>query len=197
MQKNLLLFLLFILLSFTSCRDSTTEPINTSPVIQSISNKEVNEGETVSIQVNALDNESAKLKYLWKQESGIAVDLETNDKSEIVFIAPDVRLVDVNSSLVFSVEVSDEGGAKSTEEVTINVLALALPPLIKSLTYTFDMFSNQTTTIDCSAIDSDGEVIEVKLSQVAGSAVSFISENNCSFLIKALMSPPLKRLNCN
>jgi hypothetical protein len=59
------------------------------------------------------------------------------------------------------------------------------------------MFSNQTTTIDCSAIDSDGEVIEVKLSQVAGSAVSFISENNCSFLIKALMSPPLKRLNCN
>jgi uncharacterized lipoprotein YajG len=64
MQKNLLLFLLFILLSFTSCRDSTTEPINTSPVIQSISNKEVNEGETVSIQVNALDNESAKLKYL-------------------------------------------------------------------------------------------------------------------------------------
>jgi hypothetical protein len=183
---RLIIFQLCILFFVTACGDANkfAELSNTPPIIQTISNQEVNEGETVTLQVDAVDKESSQLTYLWKQESGLAVDLESNNKSELIFVAPNVALVDVDSSLVFAVEVIDTNGAKSTAKVTVNVLALALPPLIESVNYSSDLFSKQTATFVCIVTDSDGEIADVSLSQIEGSEVTFISKNNCSFIIK-------------
>ena len=71
--------------------DKVTVEGNEPPVVEPLSDQEVDSGETVKLQATAYDPDGDELTYAWQQDSGPRVPLDPSDQSELSFKAPTVQ----------------------------------------------------------------------------------------------------------
>lgn len=92
---------------------------NRLPTVEVEEEQNANNGDTVHLDVEAVDANGDALTYLWTQVSGTAVTLNGADTANASFIAPNPA--SGSDTLVFNVEVSDGSAGKSAKSDTGSV----------------------------------------------------------------------------
>ena len=90
---------------------------NRLPSVTASADMTVNEGESVSLMVEAIDPNGDELTYHWEQVSGQSVTLTGADTSSVSFTAPELN---ASTTLVFEATVSD-GKGTVTKSIEVQV----------------------------------------------------------------------------
>ncbi len=102
--------------------------INKPPVADAGSDQSVKEEDFVTLDgSDSSDPDDGIASYLWYQTEGTPVILSDTTAMQPVFTAPDIGLT--GQSLIFTLTVTDHGGLKRTDYVTVNVIHLNQPPV--------------------------------------------------------------------
>ncbi len=101
--------------------------INKPPTADAGPVQTVEEGAIVTLDAsNSTDPDDGIASYNWKQTSGAAVTLSDSAAETPFFVAPDMG--QNSESLTFRLTVTDHGGLKDTDRVTVNITSANLPP---------------------------------------------------------------------
>jgi uncharacterized repeat protein (TIGR01451 family) len=104
----------------TSQVSITVNDVPEAPVVDAGADQSVNENTSVSLSgSNTTDADNDIVSYLWQQTSGAAVTLSGEDAVNASFTAPEVA---ANTSLVFTLTVTDAQGLVGTDEITVVVV---------------------------------------------------------------------------
>ncbi len=128
-KKSILLLSLHCLLgacSNDSSGDKSIPPVvtqNIAPVISHNNPQSVDSFTSVSLNINATDTDGIIKSYSWVQNSGTPVQLNNNNSANVAFEAPEIT-----GQLSFTVSVSDDEGASSSEIINIDIIG----PLVGS-----------------------------------------------------------------
>lgn len=141
---------------------------NLLPDITDIPITSVKERKEVTIDSLALDNDGEITSYTWTQTSGEDVVLQGADTSSISFAAPSV---DEDTTLNFTLAVTDDDNETSSTEVSVNVINNLLPSVQSFLVGSSQDLSipentSQDYTIEIT--DEDGEVVDIEWEIVSG-----------------------------
>jgi choice-of-anchor B domain-containing protein len=96
---------------------------NTAPTVSIGENRQVNAGQSVTLNAQASDQQGDAISYQWQQVSGPTVSLQNANSAVVSLVAPAT-----NSQLVLSVTATDARGAAASASITLTVVAIALPP---------------------------------------------------------------------
>jgi hypothetical protein len=99
-----------------------TPPANMPPTASAGSDQTIAAGSAVLLKGNgSSDPEGGKLTYEWKKTSGDAAVTLADATTEVTgFVAPDVN---VDTTLVFELKVTDDGGLSATDTVSVTIQA--------------------------------------------------------------------------
>ncbi|MBM7071243.1 hypothetical protein JQC92_04190 [Shewanella sp. 202IG2-18] len=92
---------------------------NITPLV-SISPITIEEKKEVNLQAEASDQDGTVVSYLWEQSSGPDVELNEVTNSNLIFIAPEISQ---DTTLSFSITVTDDDNESTTQTVEVNVTA--------------------------------------------------------------------------
>ena len=95
------------------------EPTNQAPSV-TVEPISIQEGASASITASATDPEGSAVSFAWEQKSGVSLALSGVDTGTVSIQAPAVT---ENAEATLVVSVTDEGGATTTKEVAVSVLA--------------------------------------------------------------------------
>ncbi|HIH09987.1 MAG TPA: S8 family serine peptidase [Candidatus Diapherotrites archaeon] len=130
---------------------------NSAPEILSITaNSPVNEGETLIIDVNAVDADNDPLSY------AIHPDLFDSNGSTFSWITDYNSAGDYN----FTITVSD-GDMNASKDISITVLNTNRPPVINGITDNAPIQEGEALTIDVNAADPDGDALDYAINSDA------------------------------
>ncbi|QTA91028.1 PKD domain-containing protein [Desulfonema magnum] len=102
--------------------------VNQPPVADAGPDDSANEGESVILDgSDSSDADGNIVSYLWEQMNGTRVAFSDNTDVQPAFTAPDVSVN--GESLIFKLTVTDDGGLKDTDRVTVNIIAANQPPV--------------------------------------------------------------------
>ena len=104
-------------LSLPSCLD-TLPSANQPPVVDAGPDQSVDAGVMVFLSGTASDPDGTVASYAWTQTGGPTVSLTGSDAATAVFVAPEVS---VDETLTFRLTVSDDAGARASDEVWVTV----------------------------------------------------------------------------
>ncbi len=150
---------------------------NSAPISNAGEDQAVAEGVTVNLDGSgSSDSDGSISAYDWSQVSGIDVDLSDSTTQNVSFITP---VYTENYAIVLRLTVTDNDGATSSDDVTIDVSHQNSPPMIDLIT------SNQGTVTDYSVLvneqlnvslkamtnDLDGSIQSYSWTQVSGQDV--------------------------
>ena len=118
--KPLLLLGIFaITLSACSSSDDDTDLSNSAPSVSAGEDQTVNQGATVNLTGVASDSDGSISSWLWQQTSGSpSVTIKNSTTSNASFTAPEVE---VETTLVFELEVKDNDGASVSDSMRVTV----------------------------------------------------------------------------
>lgn len=113
----------FTLLSIllTACGGSGGEPSradNALPIVNAGADQTVHGNDNVSLLGNASDSDGSISSYLWTQQSGTSVSLQSSNLQSANFIAP---MSAKDETLTFELTVTDDVGASSKDIVSIMI----------------------------------------------------------------------------
>ena len=143
---------------------------NIAPAVSAGDDIEVFSGEIVTLTASAVDPEGQEISYLWKQESGSHVELNSSNSMVVSFVAPSS-----SEQLEFSVAVTDSLGATSSDQVTVSTIENQAPQL--SVTSVQNVSGGNTVTLSVSATDPENQTLSYQWSQVSGDTVSLSSSD--------------------
>ena len=145
---------------------------NTPPVIGSITNVIASPGQRVELTATATDVEDGVPSIRWIQITGPLLGLTLGQlrSSTISFDAPLEP-----TEIWFVVEATDSGGERDLTNVLIQVVG-NIPPSVNA-GGDVSATSQQLVTIQGSASDSDGTIVDYSWSQVGGPAVILQGQN--------------------
>jgi len=149
--------------------------INAAPTANAGTDQTVTSGVIGSIALNAggsTDSDGSIVSYNWVQTTGDSVVLTGSDTGAPSFPIP---AVSTNTSLTFTLTVTDDGGATATDDVVVLVTNSA-PIANAGVDQTVS--SGAVVTLNGSGTDSDGTVTGFSWSQTGGPTVSLISTVN-------------------
>jgi peptidyl-prolyl cis-trans isomerase B (cyclophilin B) len=123
-------FSLVLLLAFLSaCSDSDDEPaavagpaptpINLRPTVSAGINQTVTGGTVVNLSSTASDSDGSITSTQWSQSTGPNVALANDSTLQASFTAPTVV---ENTTLSFSIEVKDDDGAATSDNITVTII---------------------------------------------------------------------------
>ncbi len=110
---------------YTVVTPDTSACDNRPPMVSNIAAQTVNEGDQVSIAVQASDEDGDTLTYQWQQTQGTSVTLNNDTSATVSFTAPEVTATEV---LAFKVTVND--GSESVEQTAQVTVNNVVPPVI-------------------------------------------------------------------
>ena len=90
-----------------------------APMAYAGADQNVNENATVTLRGAGSDPDGGTVSFLWDQVEGSTVSLSNDKTAQPTFRAPDLNGGD--DKLVFHLTVTDNGGDKDTDSVTVNV----------------------------------------------------------------------------
>lgn len=163
----------------------TTEPVNRKPTAAAGADQSVEGPASVSLDGSASkDSDGTIASYAWSQVSGTAVAL-TNANSAVASF--DVAEVAQQETLTFSLTVTDNDGATSTDTVVITVTPKSTGPVntapVAAVTAPAEANAGDVVVVDASASsDADQDTLTFTWdvpagidATVTGSSVSFIA----------------------
>ncbi|MCK8603055.1 fibronectin type III domain-containing protein [Desulfoferrobacter suflitae] len=144
---------------------------NQAPLADAGPDQTLRSGSEVTLSAaNSSDPDGGVLSYEWTQTGGSSVVLSDYYAAEVVFIAPDVG--PAGESLTFSVQVTDEWGAKSQAGCTVTVVSANLPPVADAGSQQ-DVQELEIVRLNGMASkDPDDGIDSYRWSQVSGPAVT-------------------------
>ena len=172
--RTILFFCLWALIIF-GCggSDDNSSPngsSNLAPIADAGGNQVVLQGTLVILDgSSSLDEDGQIVSYHWLQTRGREVLLVNADTESPAFTAP---LTDMREELDFQLTVKDDGGAQSSDTVTITV---NIPPIADAganQTLFLGNPSTETVALTGIAADSDGTVMAHQWDQIDGPIVN-------------------------
>ncbi|MDM8522659.1 PKD domain-containing protein [Desulfococcaceae bacterium HSG8] len=144
---------------------------NRPPVAYAGPDQTVKEGDTVTLDgSNSTDSDDGIASYLWTQISGSMTELFDNTAARTTFIASNGNIG--GEALTYELTVTDHGGLKGTDRVTVNVTSENIPPVADAGA---DQNANEgdTVTLDGSGSgDTDGHILSYLWRQIGGKTVT-------------------------
>ena len=151
---------------------------NHSPVADAGVDQTVDPGDSVTLDGSgSSDPDGTVTSYLWAQTTGPMVSLSADDQVSASFVAPNVN---VTTTLVFRLTVTDDDGATASHDVTVTVDAANRPPIADAgVDQTVD--PGDSVTLDGSgSSDPDGTVTSYLWAQTAGPMVTLSADDQVS-----------------
>jgi len=142
------------------------------------------EGEIVTLNASySHDPDGNIVSYAWKQTSGTAVTLSSDDSMTPHFTTP--NLASESESLVFLLVVTDDDGLQSSDSCVVNISWVNTAPTADAGP---DQSGYEGETIMLTGVnsyDSDGKIVSTNWTQIEGTPVSLsdASSPNASFII--------------
>tara|TARA_R110000744_G_scaffold74932_7_gene149399 strand:+ start:1448 stop:4084 length:2637 start_codon:yes stop_codon:yes gene_type:complete len=145
--------------------------INKAPIVNAGEDVNVAENTSVTLAGTATDTDGSIATYTWIQASGTEVSLTTKNKASTSFIAPDIN---ENETLTFMLTATDNGGASSSDVISVIVTKVNNPPIVNAGE---DLTVDESTSVTLAgtATDTDGTIIKYSWAQTSGSEVSLTS----------------------
>ena len=154
------------------------------PIANTGSDQSITSGTEVTLDGSASsdsedDAAGTALNYNWAQTSGTTVTLSSEDTAIATFTAPNVG---AETTLVFTLTVTDSNGASSNAEVTINVQPISNTEPIARAGDDQSITSGAEVTLDGSASsdsedDAAGTALNYNWAQTSGATVTLSSTN--------------------
>jgi len=132
----------------------------------------------VTLSAAANDEDGSVASYLWQQSSGTEVTLTNANSATSTFSAPSVE-----QTLVFTLSVTDNLGATSTDSVSVFVTP-NLPPSVSAGEDQWVLEQSQVT-LSGVASDEDGSVVSYSWQQTDGTAVTLTNADTASATFSA------------
>ena len=127
-------------------------------------------GKEVVLTTEVIDEDIASITYQWQQTKGVELTLSDTTLPSLNFIAPEVTSA---SEVVFSVEVTDNGGLSNSAQISINIIPEnATPPEVYPMSDGMNLMTSDQTYLSVSASD-DGEIVSYQWRQIAGPDLTF------------------------
>ena len=175
----------------------TDMPANNPPVVDAGADRIVVEGEPLTLNGTASDQDGDHLTYRWSHDSALNITLaDTATTLSPSFTAPQV---DSNTTITFTLTATDTHNATSSDQmaVTITDMPANNPPVVIAATGPADQAPNrapvaeigldltawpgQTVTLNGTAsADPDGDPLTYLWSQVSGEAVALSGNTSSS-----------------
>jgi hypothetical protein len=132
------------------------------------SNIIVNEGETITLEASASDNDGNIIDIKWEQTEGITVNIKDSDKLSASIIAPATLDSEI---LKFNITVKDNDGGSRSANVTVTVNHINIAPSVEIGT---DITVNELETVELNGVasDTDGTIKSYQWEQLSGTSVT-------------------------
>jgi hypothetical protein len=146
--------------------------INTPPVANAGPDQSVFESEPVLLDASAsVDTDDGIVSYSWSQLSGPVVALSDSSALQPDFTAPDMS--NGPASLSFELTVTDRGGLRSQDVVTVNVSWVGNPP-VADAGPAQTVYAAESVLLDgTGSYDDDDGIASVQWLQKTGTPVTF------------------------
>lgn len=133
---------------------------------------------SVTLTASGTDANGTIVSYQWTKVSGPAATQSGVD-------SPALSLSNlVEGTYVFRIDVSDDGGFTSSDEVTIRVAppGVNTPPVVSAGSNQTLVVPTSATTLNGSAFDNDGTIASLEWAQQAGPSTAVLGSNNTATL---------------
>ena len=177
----LIAFIMSSMLVF-GCSGGGDDQENLPPSADAGPEQAVDELTLVTLSGSGTDSDGTIVSYAWSQVGVPAVTINDTDTAHATFTAPEVT---EETLFTFCLTVTDNEGANDSDDVTITVNPVKVPP---SADAGLDRFVTGETgvTLSGSGTDSDGTIVSYAWSQVGGGEVTI---NNADADTASFMSP--------
>ena len=160
-------------------------PLNRPPVVSAYVDHSFAEGDELIFLIGeAIDPEGRIVSHLWEQTSGRMVTLASPDELVTGFIVPDVS---ADEMLTFRLTVTYDDGAQASDEVSVTVRPVNLPPVV-IVEEAFPSIAEAGVIVFLigTAADPDGSIASYLWEQTGGTMVSLASADD---LVAAFTAP--------
>jgi len=169
----------------TDILNVTVEPINVSPVVDAGINQTVSEQVLVTLNGSGSDEDGTIDSFKWLQTAGISVTLANDNTNSSNFISPNVT---EQQTLIFSLTVSDNENATTTDSVSIIIEPQNSPPTANAgINQT--VYKETLVTLSGVGTDIDGTIDNYLWQQVSGNPITLTNAHlaSTSFIAPNIM----------
>jgi len=156
-------------------------PANGSPIADAGPDQTVPENVQVKLVGTGSDPDNDKIRFSWKQVSGMKVDMYQQNTFSTYFFTP--QITTESEKFVFELTVTDSLGNTGKDTVTVTENTVNLPPRV-SAGPDRKVIGESNVTITGSAVDPENGPLTHSWKQIAGESVSF-DNTGLSFSFKA------------
>jgi len=138
---------------------------NLAPIVEASSDQTVNAGESVTLNVNATDNDGSISSIVWTKIAGpLTINLNNDESTETSFIAPNLASGE-DATYTFEVFVKDNLGVTSSDTVNITIIStqdtsVNQAPVV-DLGSDIAVYEGETVSLNATASD-DGSIDKIK-----------------------------------
>lgn len=137
--------------------DITVNPVNDAPVLSAIGRRTMNENETLTINLSAVDVDGDAVQFAVTGLPAFGVFTDNGDGTGTIVLQPTLR---DSGEYLFTVSVSD-GQAEDREEVPLTVINVNEPPVVKNVVFT--TYKDTPVEITLTASDPDGDPVSLSV----------------------------------
>ena len=147
---------------------------NDLPTVKAGADQTVQEGQTVTLNGTAADNDGDHLTYRWSHDSTLPIVFANDASLSTTFAAP---AVDADTAVTFTLNV-DDGIGISSDHVTITIDHNDLPTVKAGADQTVQ--EGQTVTLNGTAADNDGDHLTYRWSHDSTLPIVFANDASLS-----------------
>jgi hypothetical protein len=143
-----------------------------APLAKAGPNQTVSSGKTVKLEGSgSSDPDNGIANYQWVQTAGHAVDIDSANRAQAAFEAPDVAPGESPPTMEFQLTVTDYTGLQMRDYCLVNLMETGSSPVAAALDKT--VYANDTVALDGSgSFDPDGTALAYRWKQLSGIPVT-------------------------
>ncbi|MFB5608817.1 MAG: Ig-like domain-containing protein, partial [Nitrosarchaeum sp.] len=167
-------------------------PSNASPTADAGPDQSVRENVLVKLIGTGTDPDNDKIRFSWKQTSGMKIDLYEQTPFSVYFFSP--KLNSVSEKLTFELTVTDSYGNSAKDDATVTVNTVNLAPRANAGPDR-KVIGDSMVTITGTGIDPENGPLTYAWRQIAGEGITFdTTKPSFSFKAPSVVSNESKRL---
>jgi chitinase len=167
-------------------------PSNASPTADAGPDQSVRENVLVKLIGTGTDPDNDKIKFSWKQTSGMKIELYEQTPFSVYFFSP--KLSSASEKLTFELTVTDSYGNSAKDDATVTVNTVNLAPRANAGPDR-KVIGDSMVTITGSGVDPENGPLTYAWRQIAGEGITFdTTKSSFSFKAPSVVSNESKRM---